>query len=197
MSGNPAINLVNALETNGGTLYLTDTNTAYNQTYGRYGGNLPKYPRISPSTPLTLPANIFTNAGGKYFLFEGAGKGIGQLTLTISKYGTNVLAQTSAWLDLHDVKDFYERVVITNNTSGAVSNWTSSIQTVQYASSSVLGDDTNIIIYAHGGDNTVSSWLMRSDTILKRLYWTGFYGRFASVRWPSPPLYTIGTFGPS
>jgi len=37
--------------------------------------------------------------------------------LTISQNGTNILAQTSMWLDLHDVKDMYERVHITGVTN--------------------------------------------------------------------------------
>jgi hypothetical protein len=39
---------------------------------------------------------------------QGAGIGSGQLVLTISQNG-NVIAQTGVWLDLHDIKDFYEQ----------------------------------------------------------------------------------------
>ena len=57
-SGAPAINVVNALETNGGTLYLTDTNTAFlyaRSGYAFYDSGL-KYPTITTNSPLTLPS---------------------------------------------------------------------------------------------------------------------------------------------
>jgi hypothetical protein len=107
-----AINLVHTIETNGEMGYLTDTNVAKAQvnpiaySYPSY-----KFAHVSPSQPYTFPASYFTNAGNKYFLFEGAGTGSGQLVLTISQataLGTNVIAQAGAWLDLHDIKDFYE-----------------------------------------------------------------------------------------
>jgi pimeloyl-ACP methyl ester carboxylesterase len=186
-SGNPAVNLMNAVETNGGTLYLTDTNTAYSQTYGRYGGNRSKYPRITASTPLTLPANIFTNAANKCFLFEAAGIGSGQLVLTISQ-GSNVLAETSAWIDLHDVKDLYERDYVKVVTStNPPSTWTST-NWVENSLPTQADEDRNIIVYVHGFDNTVPSWRVRSDIVFKRLYWTGYRGKFASVSWPCKAL---------
>ncbi|MDW7979561.1 MAG: alpha/beta hydrolase [Verrucomicrobiales bacterium] len=45
-------------------------------------------------------------------------------------------------------------------------------------------EDQHVIVYVHGFDNTVGSWLVRSDTVFKRLYWAGYSGKFASVRWP-------------
>ena len=115
-SGSPAINLVNAVETNGGTLYLTDPNVGAAQASGYTYANR-KYPTITTTNALTLPANLFTNAGDKYFLFEGAGIGSGQLVLTITQNSTNVIAQTGAWLDLRDVKDMFEHVHITGITN--------------------------------------------------------------------------------
>ncbi len=111
---------------------------------------------------------LYTN-----FLFEGAGIGAGQLTMTISQ-NTNVIAQTSAWLDLHDVKDFYERTVITNVIIGSYTNWHGVIQSEQYASSSALGADTNLIVFVHGLNVPYWDWLDDSDTVFKRLYWAGY-----------------------
>ena len=182
MSGNPAINLVNAIETNGGTLYLADNNVGAAQGAGYTYANL-KYPTISPTAPLTLPVNLFTNAGNKYLLFEGAGTGSGELVLTIWQ-GTNVLAQTSAWLDLHDVKDFYERAVITNNMSGVKSNWTSGVQTVLAATASTVNNDTNLIVLVHGINVRPVDCSQQGDTVFKRLYWAGYQGKFAAVKWP-------------
>lgn len=185
ISGNPAINMVNAVETNGGTLYLTDTNTAFAQVADSMGfGYGQKYQTISSANSVTLPANMFTNSGNKYFLFEGAGIGEGQLTMTISQNG-NTIAQTSAYLDIHDIEDFYERAVITNNiSSSSISNWTSGVEVVQQATSSALGDDTNLIVMVHGINVGNWDWLNDSETVFKRLYWSGFNGHFCTVKWP-------------
>jgi hypothetical protein len=185
VSGSPAINLIQSCETNGGTLYLTDTNvfslsgTAWRQISSDYG-----YKYHVPTTgTLTLPGNWFTNASNKYFLFEGAGIGSGELVMTISKDG-NTIAQTGVWLDLHDVKDFYEQAVITNNISGSISNWTSGIELVQPATASALGDDTNLIVLVHGINVKDVDWRIESDTVFKRLYRAGYQGQFATVKWP-------------
>ena len=105
--------------------------------------------------------------------------------MTITRNGTNVIAQTGAWLDLRDVRSLYERVEITNNTSGTVSNWTSSVDRLEYSTHADPDESQDIILYVHGASNTPGTWLLRSDTVFKRLYWAGFHGRFASVRWPS------------
>jgi hypothetical protein len=184
LSGNPAVDLVNAVETNGGTLYLTVSNTAYAQVYDAYGiGPGQKYRTISATNSLTLPANLFTNAGNKYFLFEGAGIGSGELVLTVS-LGTNIIAQTGAWLDLHDVRDFYERAVITNNTSGEKSNWTSTVETVVNPQLPDAGGSQDLVVLVHGINVRPWDCLQQGDTVFKRLYWSGYQGKFATVKWP-------------
>jgi hypothetical protein len=193
VSGSPAINLYDSVETNGGTGYLTDTNIAFQQCLAYAHGSSPynvyytgpgaPIAKITPSSSFTFPASYFTNSGNKYFLFEGAcTNGSGELMMTISQNG-NVIAQTGVWLDLHDVKDFYEQAVITNNTSGSISNWTSGIEMVKPATSA-LGDDTNLIIFVHGINVDNWDWLDDSDTVFKRLYWAGYHGKFMTVKWP-------------
>ena len=189
-SGHPSIRLFNAVETNGGIAYLTNVSTAAQQS-GVHGTSFGQFYQVAAisSTPLwdapasfTFPSVFFTNAANKYFLFEGWTNGCGELVLSIKQNGQTI-AQTSAWLDLHDVKDFYERMVISNNVSGAISNWTSGIETVQSASSSALGDDKELIVLVHGINVGVSDWLIESDTVFKRLYWAGYHGKFATVKW--------------
>jgi len=191
-SGSPAINLLRAVESNGGTHYLTDTNILSLsgvpwQQIGYGSGDFGLKYSVTATNTLALPINWFTNAGDKHFLFEGAGTGSGQLVLTISQNG-NIIAQTGAWLDLHDVKDFYEQATITNNMSGAISNWSSTIEKVQPATSSALGDDTNLIVFVHGFNVGNDDWLIDSDTVFKRLYWAGYRGKFMTVKWPCEPL---------
>jgi hypothetical protein len=197
-SGNPAINLYDSVETNGGTGYLTDTNIAAQQCLAYAHGTSPynvyytgpgaPIAKITPSSSFTFPASYFTNSGNKYFLFEGAcTNGSGELLLTIFQNG-NTIAQTGVWLDLHDVKDFYERAKITNNISGAISNWMSAVETVLPAISSALGDDQDLIALVHGINVSDEDWWIESDTVFKRLYWAGFHGKFATVKWPCNPI---------
>jgi hypothetical protein len=196
-SGDPAINLYAAYGTNSGIGYLSDTNVAAAQftQYLLNGQVVFDYSRklgtISTSQSYNVPLSSDGTPQYTNFLFEGAGIGAGRLTMTISQttaQGSNVLAQASAWLDLHDVKEFYERAVITNNMSGAISNWTSGVEAVQYASSSALGDDNDLLVFVHGFNVGYGDWLIESDTVFKRLYWSGYHGKFASVKWPCEPI---------
>jgi pimeloyl-ACP methyl ester carboxylesterase len=190
-SGNPAIKLFLSQEADGGTGYLTDTNIA--QTYV---GNVltdSSFGTVSNNAPFAFPDLFFDNMGTKHFIFEGVNAGAGELVMTISQNG-NTIAQTGVWLDLHDVRDLYERAVITNNITGAVSNWTSGIETIQQATVTNPNEDTNVIVYVHGGANGVNDWLVRSDTVFKRLYWAGYNGKLATVRWPSPTKLQIAQY---
>ncbi len=179
---NPAINLYLAADSAGGIGYLTNTDLAVQQV-----GVWNPLATLSGNASLTFADGTFAFGGNLSFLFEGAGTGEGQLTLTISQNG-NTIAQTSAYLDLHDIKDFYERATITNNMSGAISNWSSTIEDVQPATANLLGNDTNLIVFVHGFNVGPWDWLDDSDTVFKRLYWAGYHGKFMTVKWPAEPL---------
>lgn len=175
ISGSPAINLYYA-GTNGGIGYLTNA-TAASSLVGE-----PALATITPTSLYFFPAWSLDGTN-QYFLFEGAGIGEGQFTLTVYQ-GSNTIAQTSVYIDLHDINDFYERAFITDNMTGAKSNWTSSVESVQEATTSALGDDTNLMVLVHGINVPEWNWFDDSDTVFKRLYWAGFRGQFASVKWP-------------
>lgn len=193
-SGSPKIHLFQSVETNGGTLYLTDTNVAAAQaeiqTYVP-NTNMAYYipgPGISigtvaPGSTFTFPADYFTNSGNKYLLFEGAGIGAGQLTLTISQ-GSNVLAQTSTWLDFRDVKSMYEQVRITgvSNSVPPTNFLSSGYQQLNWVDSS-SDEDTNVIVFVHGWRMGVWDYYNFSESMFKRLYWQGYRGRFITIRW--------------
>jgi hypothetical protein len=184
-SGTPIINLFDSVDTNGGVGYLTDTNVAKAQVRNYPLFNSPgwKVDTISPSHSFTFPANYFTNAGNKYFLFEGAGIGAGQLMMTISQNG-NTIAETGVWLDLHDIKDFYEQVQATNVTSGyPPSDLVSQYSVMHYGSG--MGDETKqVIVYVHGINRPPWGAQNDGETIFKRLYWSGYHGHYALFRWP-------------
>ena len=60
--------------------------------------------RASSSTSVSL-----TVWAGNHFIWCGVSNGTGALTLTISQGSTNTLAQTSAYIQLLDIKQMYER----------------------------------------------------------------------------------------
>lgn len=187
ISGSPAINLFRSVETNGGIGYLTDTNVAAAQTVLTLpdGPGL-EFGQVPSDGTFTFPDDFFDGTN-KYFLFEGAGIGKGELVMTIYQNG-NPIASASQWLDLHDIEDFYERAAISNNISGAISNWTSTVESWQPATANLCGNDTNLIIFVHGINVGNWNWRDDSDTVLKRLYWAGYQGKFASVKWPCNPI---------
>ena len=66
----------------------------------------------------------------------------------------------------------------------ARSNWTSQIASDSNPIRPNPVDDTNIIVMVHGINVDTWHWLNASETVYKRLYWSGFNGRFATVKWP-------------
>jgi len=130
-----------------------------------------------------ISGELFYNSGNKYFLFEGAcTNGSGELVLTISQKW-QYHRSTGAWLDLHDIKDFYERAVITNIYNGQSSNWSS---TIESAASYIVGfrqqHEPHCFCSRHK-----RGWLGWFDDVTrcsKRLYWAGYQGKLPSVKWP-------------
>jgi hypothetical protein len=192
ISGNPAVNLYWSCETNGGTGYLTGTNTASDQINGGYFQNRLMFygnyiGTVSNNLSYAFPDGTFSSGGTKYLLFEGAGIGSGQLVLTISQNGT-AIAQTGVWLDLHDIKDLYERAHIANlaNTFPAMINNLNASTFVSDHELATSPTETNqLIVFIHGWRMGMFDYLDFSDTMFKRLYWQGYHGRFASLRWPT------------
>ena len=183
VSGNPQIRLYRASETNGGIGYLTNI-TISSQQILDYNNAIGE---ITPSASISLPASWFSNGIPRYFLFEAGGPGKGVLTLTISR-GSNMVAQTSTWLDLHDIKDLYEQVSVTN----VIQTWPEMVQTnldsgfmVPSYSKAEIGDAKQMTVFVHGWRMPYSDYEIFSQTMLKRLYWQGFQGKFAALRWPT------------
>lgn len=199
-SGSPVINLFRAVETNGGIGYLTNLTIATAQLSGNnnyvLGGPGWKIGTISASQSFTFPGTYFTNSGDKYFLFEGAGVGSGELVLTISQ-GTNVLARTSSWFDLKDIKTMFEQAHI-NNPPVAPPDTALSDQSTFHEDFTLSADSAEakqMIVFVHGWRMEQWDYYSFSSTMFKRLYWAGYQGRFASLRWPCLSKGTDGTIG--
>jgi hypothetical protein len=183
-SGSPAIKLWRNLSPNGDTEYLTDTNVASQfLTLTNPGG-------ISGTETYLISSNYWQDVGinttnnTAYLIFEGCSAGKGQLVITVNKPdGTEIAEAGSVWIDLEEVTNLFEQAIITNIISGPSTNWTSVVQSVQSPTVS-MGSDPNLIVFVHGFFVDDLNWVSDSSTIFKRLYWSGYRGKFTTVRWP-------------
>lgn len=178
ISGSPAINVYYA-ETNGGIGYLTDTNIA-SSLVGE-----PAIGTVSATNSFIIPFWLY-NGSNLNFIFEGAGIGEGQFNLTVY-HGTNAIAQTSTFIDLHDMKDFFEHPRASDVSLDDPPTTNSGAYVVDsYATVNNPAEDKEIVIYVHGLNNSPFDYEDSAQTICKRLYWQGYHGRYAAFRWPCP-----------
>lgn len=192
--GNPRINLYFTYDSLGGTNYLSETNAAANQLFKFYVGNqlVTDYGVavgvVGTNSTYDLPVGIVSRELlQNYFLFEGAGLGGGELVLTIWN-GTNILAETSQWIELKDIKEMYEWAVVTN----VIQRWPEMVEQLPTSGFNVVNSPApaaseakEVAVFVHGW--RMPDWEAHNfaETMFKRLYWQGFQGRFAAVRWPT------------
>ena len=178
----PAINVFQSVEPDGGIGYLTNEATAATQISAPTANCVG---RVTPYSPLNLNAYIYRINGqfSDHFIWCGATAGKGELVFQVLN-GTTLLAESSVFLDIRDIKDFYEATVLTETRTGAISNWTSGAMTVQYASVADANESQDIIVLVHGINVDNWSWINSSQTVFKRLYSSGYHGKFATVDWP-------------
>jgi hypothetical protein len=184
---NISINLYPAYETNGGTGYLTDTNIAAAQISSGYGNMLAHIGDNTYPNFYTLPVDNNGQPLLTHFLFEGVNPRSGYLALTISQNGQTI-AQTFAYLNLQDIKSLYEQAEVTN----VIQTWPEMVQQPKTSGFEILNsppyssyDAQQLAVFVHGWRMTQWDWQDFSDTMFKRLYWQGYQGCFATLRWPT------------
>jgi pimeloyl-ACP methyl ester carboxylesterase len=189
-SGSPTINVFK--QPSPSADYLTDTAAANAIVIGY---NF--LATIGPASEFTFPANYFNTAADntasvadRYFIFEGTGVGEGELVLSIKK-GQQIVAQTSTFIRLTEVKNMFEKARARSETvpdhlpayQEVPSTMVSDYQVLQSLPADPT-EDKQTILFVHGINNTEFEWQSSSEIIFKRLYWAGYRGRFASFRWP-------------
>ncbi len=185
-TGNPAIKLFLSQEADGGTGYLSVSNIAQN-----YVGNYltdSSFGTVSAGGTFVFPGFFFDPTGTKHFIFEGIAAGAGELVLTVTDSNSNTIAQTGVWLDLHDVEDLYEQAHIAGIPSSnfPVTQMTNASTFVSDHELPANPAETNqLIVLIHGWRMGLFDYHSFSDTMFKRLYWAGYQGRFAALRWPT------------
>jgi hypothetical protein len=185
-SANPTIDLFTAADTSGGIGYLTNETIEAEQTNAI---SCPYIGRLGPGQSIQL--NLGTNWAGNYFIWCGVSNGMGGLNLTIADGDGNVLAQTTAYIQIVDIKQMYERWTVGDAPTNvplstpvlASEGLPAGAASFEYTSST----DTNTpyILFVHGWNLEPWNKDRWAETGFKRLYWQGYQGRFGEFRWPT------------
>jgi hypothetical protein len=183
-TNNPSIDLFAPEDINGGNGYLNDYSAARRQT------NTPWLARLEPGQSLIVFSNDVIPQRLLPLIWCGVKKGSGKLTFTITQGGTNILAEASAYIQINDIKQMYERWTVgddpgiapTNVPAIATEDLTNGVGAFQYPTNTV---NTPYILLLH--DYALPRWKKDryAETAFKRLYWQGYQGRFGLFRWPS------------
>jgi hypothetical protein len=217
--GAPAINIYTAVAkhgepvSDGGSDYLTDPETASDQTDSPFGIALGT---VAKGQPLYVSSAFFSDLSSShprnYFLFEGVGRGKGRLVLTLNaetpanhvKFGEG----GAIYMDLRNIKELYERWTVGDGPSlSSISvGGGGSPTTGAFISDSRLPAGVHGLVYGSGGPGLsvpddpngskyilfVHGWNLPpwekdafAETALKRLYWQGYKGKFGTFQWPT------------
>jgi predicted esterase len=97
---------------------------------------------------------------------------------------------------LHDIKDLYEQAHAENVTAGLPPSSLTSQCVVDHATVAPPGETQQIVVFVHGINNTEFDYHDSTETIFKRLYWSGYHGKVAGFRWPCAYLPFNNTLNP-
>ena len=188
---NPTIDLFQAADPDGGISYLTNSAISFAQIDSLY---CPYIRRLGPGQSIQLNSSQFPNGwAGNYFIWCGVSNGTGGLTMTIADGNSNTLAQTTAYIQIVDIKQMYERWTIGEKPS--VAPLTNALpaeegvaQPFQYGPPTDA--NTPYILYVHGWNMQTWEKDRFAEAAFKRLYWQGYQGRFGVFRWPTDNGFT-------
>jgi len=165
--------------------------------------------------PQSVFASVTPQHPFVYLHFEGCQRGRGELELVLLKdNGDGTVSKLAdgpgLWLELKDIKELYERYTVgqgnptvgneTVNTMMLPAN-TAPLSTEGLASGaspfsydkthpglSIAGDanGNKYILFIHGSNLPPWDRDAFAETMLKRLYWQGYKGKFGAYQWPTP-----------
>ena len=98
------------------------------------------------------------------------------------------IASSKTYLQLYDITDFYDHYSVGTGTSGPPSATANPEQT---ATRSLLPDERapktegSYILFVHGWRMQNAARIKFAETARKRLYWSGYRGRFGLFSWPT------------
>jgi hypothetical protein len=166
-NGNPSVRIFEAAGQTAAFTHLSDINVA-NSQFGaiRYNTAL-NSTALNNGDTLWIPASFWDNIQdtdtSRYFLFEGVSAGTGEIVMVISKPSGDIIESGSAAIDLKPITELYQR----NGT----------LYTPPAA------ELPEVLIFVHGWNQSPEESDNFAQTMFKRLWLSGYKGRFASIRW--------------
>ena len=202
------VNIYLSADATGSLSYLTDQDAANGQASVIFGGTVAE---VRGEFPVYLPASVFLKPGvledDKLFLiFEGVSEGHGQLVPVFKINSKEIEASTGVWMHLLNVRKMYERVKITPDDPDDIEEPSEHIDSSDPYS---LPPEPNIgwvkdpwdnkfmpdpdevdefVVFVHGWNMTYLAAQKYGETMFKRLWQSGYKGRYAFVRWPTDTI---------
>lgn len=188
--GGVAIDVFRAVDPAGGTAYLTSTPVADQQigANGVYIGSVSLSQTIDLTQKFTQYANDASKALTDNFIFCGSGIGSGELVLRVKDSSGAVLAESSAFIEIKNIKDFYERYTVgeVGDTGTSILITPLTAWRAEYTlPAAVLDRERDYILFVHGWNLNPVDKLRFAETAFTRLYWQGYNGRFGFFKWPT------------
>lgn len=210
VEGSPAVNLWLHLEGDGGRKYLSDEQIAAKHLSLTSPGKVTKNSGYTFSTKfwsgqgLANYAEITESNPYRNLIFEGSGEGKGELVIEFKKGGVTLGEGGSCWVHLLNVRNMYERVKITPDDPDAFDDpygwggksgeiyaspprpamsWVKDEEGNDFISDPL--EEKDYIVFVHGWRMTYEGSQKYGETMFKRLWHSGYKGRFAFVRWPT------------
>ena len=198
VTGAPSLKVWRNLSTNGGTEYLSDVSVAQQHLALRTPGLVQS--AVSYIVPAQYWQDVGLSASHPYgdLLFEGCAAGKGQLVITLYNADGTVIGEgPSTWIDLKNVKEMYERVKATadgaenfpfpynyvgsNSVPTPVMGWVADPN--GYPFEPAPDEHPTYVVFVHGWNQTYERSKMYAETMFKRLWHSGYNGRFTAFRW--------------
>ncbi len=197
LSGNPGIFVFKSADLNGGAGYLTNATSAaeqilptlYPTNYVEPGVSTLAVGRVQSGVSPVLH-NDSARGTTDYFIYCGTSRGSGELAVSIYK-GTDLIGESSVFLDLRDVKELYERWTLGDSNGGTPATNPSLVSEGLPAGlpATQFNDGTSsgqrYILFVHGWNMAPLDKDNFAETSFKRLYWQGYTNHFGSLRWPT------------
>jgi hypothetical protein len=187
LAGTPSFRIFRAVDAGGGSAYLTnDLGAAYQLAMSVLG-------RATNGTALTLAGSEWRAAGSNSFflptIFEGISTGRCIVTFGIASNAGPVIAMSRPfYLELRRVTELYEHWTVGDNYTtpwNEISKKASPTPDGAVFASPQSTKDLDYILFVHGW--RLQPWERRAfaSTAYKRLWHSGFIGRFGLFSWPT------------
>jgi hypothetical protein len=186
---NPTLNIFQAVEQDGGTLYLSNEEVAAAQI-GTTNASI-YVGTVAPNQAIQLN-DCFAgrcNPSEKY-IFCGAKRGKGELLLRITS-GETLVCETSVFIEIKDIKEMYERWTVGDDgakepaSTAYLAAEDLPVGAPKFQYGPAIATNTPYVLLVHGWNMERWEKDRYAETTFKRLYWQGYQGRFGSFRWPT------------